>query len=160
MADRPCPPAGQVSSEPLNADGWRVVTLGEIMQAVYRYPTYYGITYEPEGVAEVRGEMLSDAGEINAAEARFIATSTARKFPRTTLAEGDMVMSVRGTMGKVGLVRANLQGANITANLIRLSPNSTLADSEFLKFCLLFTSNAPSPMRSTPFSRPRKPRIT
>jgi len=54
---------------------------------------------------------------------RFISEETAAQFPRTRLQEGDFVISVRGTMGKVGIVPKELDGANITANLIRISPD-------------------------------------
>ena len=36
---------------------------------------------------------------------------------------GDIVISVRGTMGKVALVAEPLAGANVTANLMRLVPD-------------------------------------
>ena len=46
----------------------------------------------------------------------------------------DIVMSVRGTMGKIGLVDDRYVGANITANLLRLSPKSSVVDGQFLKW--------------------------
>ncbi len=41
-------------------------------------------------------------------------------------------MSVRGTLGKLGLVTEREVGAVITANLIRLTPNRSLVDSDWL----------------------------
>jgi type I restriction enzyme S subunit len=41
-------------------------------------------------------------------------------------------MSVRGTVGKVGVVPAALAGANITANLIRMAPDRRLVTSTYL----------------------------
>ena len=43
-------------------------------------------------------------------------------------------MSVRGTMGKIGLVDDHYVGANITANLLRLSPKSRIVDGRFLRW--------------------------
>ena len=117
-----------------NPRGWDVSPIGEVMQEVYRYPTYYNISYVHDGVPEVRGELLMDDGQIDSdrQKLRFISPSTAEKFPRTTLFAGDLVMSVRGTVGKVGLVPQELAGANITANLIRMSPNRLLLDPTFI----------------------------
>src|SRR5262249_21041383 len=50
---------------------------------------------------------------------------------------GDIVMSVRGTMGKIGLVRDNIRGAVITANLIRLAPRRDVICPNFFRWALL-----------------------
>jgi type I restriction enzyme S subunit len=108
-----------------NPKGWSVVPLGDLMTEVYRYPTYYDITYVGDGVPEIRGELLNEDGTVitDAAALRYISAETSKRFPRTVLAEGDLVMSVRGTIGKVAVVPAILHGANMTANLLRLAPN-------------------------------------
>jgi type I restriction enzyme S subunit len=115
--------------------------LSEACQEIYRYPTYYGITYVPSGVPEIRGELLVGDGSIetDASKFRYISSETAAKFPRTALLEGDIVMSVRGTIGKLGLVPRTLQGANITANLLRISPNRSLVRPRYL-FAFLSSS--------------------
>src|SRR5438067_2148810 len=67
--------------------GWRVVTLGEVLQTIYRYPTYYDIDYVSTGVPEVRGQLIGDAGQIEEDRSRFrhISQVTAARFPRTRL---------------------------------------------------------------------------
>jgi len=104
---------------------WEVVKLGELAVEVYRYPTYYNIKYvgANEGVPEVRGELIKENGELeeNLSEYRFISKETSQRFPKTILQEGDFVLSVRGTMGKVAIVPKFLEGANITANLMKVS---------------------------------------
>jgi type I restriction enzyme S subunit len=119
--------------------GWEEASIGDITTLVYRYPTYYGITYVDEGVPEVRGELLLDNGEIESdrSKFRFIAKDTANKFPKVRLDPGDIVMSVRGTMGKIGIVREQLRGAVITANLIRLSPRREMILPDFFRLALL-----------------------
>ena len=120
-------------------EGWEWRSLDEVLNVVYRYPTYYGIEYENIGVPEVRGELLLDNGEIenDSSEFRYISPRTNARFPQTVLKEGDLVISVRGTIGKVGLVRKSLEGANITANLIRLSPKAEIVSGDYLKHLLL-----------------------
>lgn len=99
--------------------------LEELTTEIYRYPTYYGIAYLEAGVPEIRGELIRDDGSVdNSSDAlRYISEATSRRFPKTILDEGDLVMSVRGTIGKIGRVPPELAGANMTANLIRLAPN-------------------------------------
>ena len=117
-----------------NPMGWEALALSEVTEEIYRYPTYFGIVYETEGVPEIRGELIGKGGKIDAdpSELRFIAQATSDKFPRTQLAAGDLVMSVRGTIGKIGIVPAELINANMTANLIRISPARSIIDPVFL----------------------------
>lgn len=114
---------------------WNVSSLGDIALDVYRYPTYFNISYVDKGVPEVRGELVKENGELeeDLGKYRFISEKTSRKFPRTILKEGDFVLSVRGTMGKVALVPRKLIGANITANLIRISLDRSKCYSPFFK---------------------------
>ncbi len=116
-----------------NPKGWPTKPLGDVMSEVYRYPTYYDITYEEDGVPEIRGELLQEDGSIvtDRSRLRYISPQTSARFPRTVLAEGDLVMSVRGTIGKIGLVPSTLAGANMTANLIRMAPDRALLDPTF-----------------------------
>lgn len=109
-----------------------VKPLGELATEIYRYPTYYDIEYHVDGVPEVRGEMILSNGTIDLLKARYISQTTSNRFPRTQLAEGDLVMSVRGTIGKVGLVTGDLKGANMTANLIRISPDKAQLNPSYL----------------------------
>jgi len=104
---------------------WEVMSLGEASKEMYRYPTYYNIKYVEKGIPEVRGELIKPNGtlETDMSLYRFISQETATQFSRTRLQEGDFVISVRGTMGEVGIVPKELDGANMTANLIRISPD-------------------------------------
>ena len=117
-----------------NPMGWEAPALSEVTDEIYRYPTYFGIVYENAGVPEIRGELIGKGGKLDAdpSELRFIAQATSDKFPRTQLAAGDLVMSVRGTIGKIGIVPAELINANMTANLIRISPARSIIDPVFL----------------------------
>jgi type I restriction enzyme S subunit len=103
---------------------WEIQELKDIADEVYRYPTYYNIEYYEKGVPEVRGELIKANGTLDTdlSKYRFIRPTTSDKFPRTQLREGDLVLSVRGTMGKVAIVPEFLERANMTANLIRIAP--------------------------------------
>ena len=117
-----------------NPMGWKTSALRQVTDEIYRYPTYFGIVYENDGVPEIRGELIGKHGrlDIDRGNLRFIAQSTSDRFPRTQLAPGDLVMSVRGTIGKIGIVPDELVNANITANLIRISPIRSIMEPVFL----------------------------
>ncbi|MCX6909138.1 MAG: restriction endonuclease subunit S, partial [Verrucomicrobia bacterium] len=114
---------------------WREVRFKSLFRLIYRYPTYFNIEYVPEGISEVRGEALTPDGFIEILpDERYISAETSAQFPKTQLELGDIVMSVRGTMGKIGLVDENYVGANITANLLRLAPDKHRVTGEFLRW--------------------------
>jgi len=83
---------------------------------------------------------LNDDGTIeeNQEKFRFISEETSSKFPRTILKENDIVFTVRGTMGKIGIIPKKLEGSNITANLMRISPNRKIVSPEFFEICFSF----------------------
>ena len=116
---------------------WKVVKLGEIAVDIYRYPTYYNIKYVgmDEGVPEVRAELIKENGELedDLSKYRFISKETSQRFSKTILHEGDFVLSVRGTLGKVAIVPKFLEGANITANLMKISLNRLKCYPPFFK---------------------------
>ncbi len=86
---------------------------------------------------EVRGVMLKEGGIIDYLDKpRYISPETSDKFPRTQLKPGDLVMSVRGTLGKIGLVPDEIRNSNITANLMRLSPKRRKVIPKYMT-CLL-----------------------
>jgi type I restriction enzyme S subunit len=119
---------------------WDAVPLEEISDEIYRYPTYFNIDYiDDRGVLEVRGEMIRGNGGLDPDMKKYrrISHQTSNRFPRTILREGDFVMSVRGTMGKVAIVSKHFNGANITANLMRLSIDRSKCYSPFLKQILI-----------------------
>lgn len=117
---------------------WEVVRLGDVLIECYRYPTYYNIEYVDAGVPEIRGELLLENGKIetDSKKFRYVTEETARRFPRVRVIEGDLVFSVRGTMGKVGYIPKELEGAVITANLMRLSPDRQKTHSKWLMYYL------------------------
>jgi len=106
---------------------WEVTDLGSICNEIYRYPTHYNIEYveQGKGVPEVRDELIENDGELSddLSNYRYISEETSQQFPRTILREGDLVISVRrDTIGKTGYVSEKFEGANVTANLMRISP--------------------------------------
>lgn len=115
------------------AKKWPRRKLGELCNDIYRYPSFYGMEHLPTGVPVVRGEHIDKEGEISTDWSQYwlVSPTVSRTFPRTVLQEGDLVFTVRGTIGKAGIVRNSHQGAQLSPNLIRISPLSSI-ESEYL----------------------------
>ena len=105
-----------------------------IFQLIYRYPTFYDIDYMEKGVGLLKiGNLTQARWDIDFESQRaFISPETSRKFPRTILEEGDLIMAARGaTIGKTAYVSKEFAGFNINANLLRLKPNPQRLDGKY-----------------------------
>lgn len=117
---------------------WEVQSFTRAFSVVYRYPTYFDVSYVDDGVKEIRGEAIDSSGRlIPLSDMRYISQGTSDRFPMTILELDDLVMTVRGTLGKVAIVSSQFEGANITANLLRLSPDRNHHDPLFLLWYML-----------------------
>lgn len=97
-------------------------TLGALTELCYRYPTFYGFDYQASGVLVLKGENISREGElVEVEDPSFISEEIHARFPRTHLEANDLIISVRGEVGKVGLIPPHLAGSNINANTIRVA---------------------------------------
>jgi len=107
--------------------------LGDLTAVCYRYPTFYGFEYQDSGILVLKGENITRDGElIEVDEPNYISKEVHDKYPNTHLALNDLVMSVRGEVGKVGLVDQRFTGANINANTIRISLKHEVAANQAL----------------------------
>jgi hypothetical protein len=90
-------------------DGWMWVKLNQITEQIYRYPTFYGMKRSAKGVPVIRGEHISANGAISHDWNNywFVSEDISRKYPRTIVKPQDLIMSVRGTVGKIGLIDVN-----------------------------------------------------
>jgi len=118
---------------------WKLLKLEDVSMEIYRYPSYYNIEYKDHGIKEIRGGLIKDNGELerNPSKYRKISIVTSNRFPKTILKEGDFVLSVRGTIGKIAIVRKSEKGSNITANLMRISLDKKRCNPDFYKYILL-----------------------
>jgi type I restriction enzyme, S subunit len=115
-----------------------VVQLGDICDEIYRYPSFYGMEHLSTGIPVIRGEHIDAWGSISQDwdDYWFVSEEVSSQFPRTVLREGDLVFTVRGTIGKVGLITKSHDGAQLSPNLIRFSPKREVVDTIFLWYFL------------------------
>ena len=108
---------------------------GEYIEKAKRYPSFYGIPYLPEGVICFKGEAIDKDGFILDEKLSYIPKAINKQFPDTILERGDIVFSVRGTIGKIFVVSKENMGSNISANLIRLKLKK--GNPYFIKYFLM-----------------------
>ncbi|MBI5932749.1 MAG: restriction endonuclease subunit S [Chloroflexi bacterium] len=115
-----------------------IVELGDICDEIYRYPSFYGMEHFSTGVPVIRGEHIDAWGSISQDwnDYWFVSEEVSSQFPRTVLREGDLVFTVRGTIGKVGLITKSHDGAQLSPNLIRFSPKREVVDTIFIWYFL------------------------
>ena len=114
-------------------EGWEAANIGEVCHTVYRYPTFYGMQTYSEGVPVIRGEHIMDCGILSKewSDYWYVSEEYSAEYPRTKLNSGDVVMAVRGTVGKFAKVEQSHQEAQISPNLIRLAPDTNKVDAEY-----------------------------
>jgi type I restriction enzyme S subunit len=109
-----------------------------LCETIYRYPSFYGIKWKKEGIPVLRGENIRDNNLLDedSTHYNYIDKSISDKFPNTILREGDLVMCVRGSIGKIAIIGNNFAGANISPNLIRIAPIHKRINSRYLLYFL------------------------
>lgn len=108
--------------------------LGDLLLKIDRDPNFYNIGYTKSGIPLIRGVEFQPPF-LELSEVEYISLETHEQFKRTEIHPKDLIMTVRGTIGKVAFVPDELKIANISPNLIFLRPKS-LNQSVFLAVVL------------------------
>ena len=106
-----------------NARGWPIKALEELNDT--GRPIGYGILMpgpdQPDGVPYVRVVDMKN-GEINVSGVRRTTLEINHQYRRSTLRTGDLLISIRGHVGRMARVPAELDAANITQDSARIAP--------------------------------------
>lgn len=117
-------------------EDWPTAPLADIVRTG-TLVTYGIVQAGPEfegGVPYIRTGDIVD-GEISLAGLRHTDPAIATRFERSTVRAGDIVMSIRATVGTTAVVPTELDGANLTQGTARIAP-SDRAIGPFLLECL------------------------
>lgn len=114
--------------------GWESAALERLCRVIYRYPGFYGMEHLKGGVPVVRGEHLTGRNTISEdwSDYWFVSEEYAAGFPKTRLEVGDIVMSVRGSIGTMARATEAHAGAQISPNTIRIAPDPRVVAPLFL----------------------------
>lgn len=104
----------------------------------YTRPIMYGIVLPgpsvDDGVPIVKGGDVA-AGRLRLAQLSRTTFAIEAGYARSRLVEGDLVIAIRGSVGEVGVVPAELAGANLTQDAARIAPGRN-TDGRWLELML------------------------
>lgn len=126
--------------DPFHADGMIWTPLARLVQDYRRI--MYGIVLPgpdvEEGVPIVKG---GDVKPYRLKRDRLCKTTfeIEAKFERARLEAGDLIIAIRGGVGDIEIVPADVAGANITQDVARIAPTKDV-DREWLRYALMAPS--------------------
>ncbi len=119
-----------------NSAGFRTEQLEDLIDP--DRPISYGILMPgpdiPGGVPYIRVTDIQN-GKIISASIRRTTAAIDQAYKRSKLKGGDLLMTIRGHVGRIAIVPPSLEGANITQDTARLAPRSSV-NAQYLMGCL------------------------
>jgi type I restriction enzyme S subunit len=117
----------QESELGLIPQGWKVGKLGDISEKITKgtTPTTLGDKFVGQGIRFLRAECIQDHIGIDESKSLFVTRETHDKLKRSQLAENDILITIAGTIGRIGIVTKKLLPANINQaiGIIRTDPS-------------------------------------
>ncbi|MEE9454158.1 MAG: restriction endonuclease subunit S [Paracoccaceae bacterium] len=103
-------------------EGWEVKTLGEVadVKGGKRLPKGYKLEAEPTAHPYITVSDFTDDGTVSTRKLKYISDEVFEQIQRYTISSDDLYLSIAGTIGKTGVVPAELSGANLTENACKL----------------------------------------
>lgn len=115
---------------------WKITPLAKLIDS--DRPICYGILMpgrgHPGGVPVVKVKDLAD-GRINLDDILLTTPDLDDEYKRSRLRQGDVLVSIRGTTGRIAFVPAELHNGNITQDTARLSISDKCVR-DFVFYCL------------------------
>jgi type I restriction enzyme, S subunit len=119
-----------------NPAGFRTEQLEDLIDL--SRPISYGILMPgpdiPEGVPYIRVTDIQN-GQVNTGSVRRTTVEIDQAYKRSKLKGGDLLLTIRGHVGRMAIVPLSLEGANITQDTARLAPRNSV-NAQYLMGCL------------------------
>jgi type I restriction enzyme, S subunit len=104
--------------------GWRVEKLEDISNKITKgtTPTTLGDKFIDHGIRFLRAECIQDDFGIDESKSLFITSDAHDKLKRSKLAENDILITIAGSIGRIGIVTNRILPANLNQaiGIIRL----------------------------------------
>jgi restriction endonuclease S subunit len=110
------------ASEELERSPWEIRTLGEISESIKDGPggwVFHASQYVQEGIPMLRVLNIREEG-LSLDNLVFITEETHKKLKRSAVLPGDVLLSMRGTIGLATVCPGAISEANINAALARI----------------------------------------
>lgn len=116
-------------------EGWIWTSVRELSYLVTKgsTPTSYGFSYVPEGINFVKVENIENGGIMKQSIKEFITEETHEFLKRSQLAENDVLFSIAGTIGRVGIVHNEDLPANTNQAIAIIRCPWQLVNPHYLK---------------------------
>jgi type I restriction enzyme, S subunit len=122
--------------------GWEIKKLGAVCEVITKgtTPTSLGFQFTDEGVNFIKVESLTESGQIIPNKVAYISEECHESLKRSQLKVNDILFSIAGALGRIGIVNEEIVPANTNQALaiIRLAKDSGILVSFLAKY---FTSN-------------------
>jgi len=112
---------------------WDKIRLGDLCELITKgtTPTSVGFKFTDSGVKFIKVESLTESGEIIPNKVAYIDEDCHKALKRSQLKENDILFSIAGALGRIGIVKREILPANTNQALaiIRLKKDSnTIVD--------------------------------
>lgn len=98
-------------------------------------PTTYGYTWAEKGVLFLKSDCVTEEGFVTK-EPVYITEDAHQMMSRSAVRAGDILISITGYLGKVGVVPFGIQEANINQHIARVRPYIDRCNSRFVYYYL------------------------
>ncbi|PZO31277.1 MAG: hypothetical protein DCF13_01455 [Flavobacteriaceae bacterium] len=118
--------------------GWEVKKLGELCELITKgtTPTSLGHQFTDEGINFIKVESLTESGKIISNKVAYISEECHQVLKRSQLKENDILFSIAGALGRIGIVNKDILPANTNQALaiIRLSKDVNILISYLARY--------------------------
>ncbi len=112
---------------------WEVKQLRRVRRYMTSGSRDWAAYYSDEGDPFLRMTNVTSHGvELNLDDLRFVSLEGVTEGTRTSVLEGDILITITAELGSVAIVRKNIEGAYINQHLALFRPNAALCSSDFL----------------------------
>ena len=103
-------------------DGWHETNLGAVaaIKGGKRVPKGYKLLAEDTGYPYLRVADFGLHGTIDTSDLRYVSPEVHAEIKQYIITSKDLYISIAGTIGRTGIIPAELEGANLTENACRL----------------------------------------
>lgn len=110
---------------------WEVKKLGDVCELITKgtTPTSIGFKFSDEGINFIKVESLTESGKIIPEKVAFISDECHQALKRSQLKVGDILFSIAGALGRIGIVSEEILPANTNQALaiIRLRKDTDIS---------------------------------